>query len=107
MKNYVFDFAWGVTQTSNQLSKDKGKDTRIFITRDPNLKGNQFDSREKWKESVHLYYSDDFFKTEEGLWDKGHTIIMTEHYCFIARAIAHDTINIFVSRAEEGFLDLR
>lgn len=67
LKSYVFDFAWGhtvysagLTYPSNALSVE----SRVFITHDPTLKGHQ-KTRERWKQSVHLYYSDDFFKTEK------------------------------------------
>jgi len=63
LKNYIFDFSWGTTQFSAKEAKHKkGHEARIFITHDPDLKGHQR-TRERWKQSVHLYYSDDFFKT--------------------------------------------
>lgn len=106
MKNYVFDFAWGTTTYSEKLPGDKNVESRIFITHDPELKGHQ-KTRERWKQSVHLYYSDDFFKTQKNALDAGNSIVMTNHYMFVAKAISSDEVKIHVSRAEGGFLDFR
>lgn len=56
---------------------------------------------------MHLYYSDDFFKTQKNALDAGNSIVMTDHYMFIAKAISTDAVKIHVSRAEAGFLDFR
>ena len=106
LKSYVFDFAWGTTKYSSTLGKTKNVESRIFITNDPDLKGHQ-KTRERWKQSVHLYYSDDFFKTQKNALDAGNSIVMTDHYMFVAKAITSETVNIHVSRAEAGFLDFR
>lgn len=106
LKSYVFDFAWGTTVYSSSLSGGKNVEGRIFITHDPELKGHQ-KTRERWKQSVHLYYSDDFFKTQKNALDAGNSIVMTNHYMFVAKAISSDAVKIHVSRAEAGFLDFR
>lgn len=67
LKSYVFDFAWGYTVYSAGLTPPFNAlnvESRVFITHDPKLKGHQ-KTRERWKQSVHLYYSDDFFKSEK------------------------------------------
>jgi len=56
---------------------------------------------------VHLYYSDDFFKTMKSALDAGNSVVMTNHYMFVAKAISSDAVKIHVSRAEGGFLDFR
>jgi hypothetical protein len=84
----------------------KNVESRIFITHDPDLKGHQ-KTRERWKQSVHLYYSDDFFKTQNNALDAGNSIVMTNHYMFVAKAISSEAVKIHVSRAEAGFLDFR
>jgi len=106
LKSYVFDFAWGTTTYSSSLKSGKNVESRIFITHDPDLKGHQ-KTRERWKQSVHLYYSDDFFKTMKSALDAGNSIVMTNHYMFVAKAISSDAVKIHVSRAEGGFLDFR
>lgn len=106
LKSYVFDFAWGTTTYSTSLRSGKNVESRIFITHDPDLKGHQ-KTRERWKQSVHLYYSDDFFKTMKSALDAGNSIVMTNHYMFVAKAISSDAVKIHVSRAEGGFLDFR
>jgi hypothetical protein len=62
LKSYVFDFAWGYTEYTSTLSDPAlaSTESRIFITTDVDLKGHQ-QTRERWKQSVNLYYSDDFF----------------------------------------------
>jgi hypothetical protein len=52
---------------------------------------------------VHLYYSDDFFKTEKKALDNGNSIVMTNHYMFVAKAISIHQVMIHVSRVESGF----
>lgn len=84
----------------------KNVESRIFITHDPDLKGHQ-KTRERWKQSVHLYYSDDFFKTQNNALDAGNSIVMTNHYMFVAKAISSEAVKIHVARAEAGFLDFR
>lgn len=37
----------------------------------------------------------------------GNSIVMTNHYMFVARSISSESIKIHVSRAEEGFLQFR
>jgi hypothetical protein len=37
----------------------------------------------------------------------GNSIVMTNHYMFVARSISSETIKIHVARAEEGFLQFR
>ena len=106
LKSYVFDFSWGTTTYSESLPNKKNVEQRIFITHDPDLKGHQ-KTRERWKQSVHLYYSDDFFKTQKMALDAGNSIVMTNHYMFVAKAISSETVKIHVSRAEEGFLGFR
>jgi len=106
LKNYVFDFSWGVTTYSQGLMGPQNVESRIFITHDPELKGHQ-KTRERWKQSVHLYYSDDFFKTQKNALDAGNSIVMTNHYMFVAKAVSSETVKIHVSRAEEGFLGFR
>jgi len=88
------------------LKSGKNVESRIFITHDPDLKGHQ-KTRERWKQSVHLYYSDDFFKTQKNALDAGNSIVMTNHYMFVAKAISSEAVKIHVSRAEAGFLDFR
>lgn len=56
---------------------------------------------------MHLYYSDDFFKTEKIALDAGNSIIMTNHYMFVAKAVSAATVKIHVSRAEGAFLDFK
>jgi len=105
LKNYVFDFAWGTTQFSSTLGK-RNVETRIFITTDPDLRGHQR-TKERWNENVHLYYSDDFFKTETQSVEGGNSVIMTNHYLFVAKAVSPHTVTIYTSRAEAGFLEFR
>lgn len=105
LKSYVFDFAWGTTTYSATLGQ-RNVESRIFITHDKELKGHQ-KSRERWKQSVHLFYSDDFFKTMTMALAAGNSIVMTNHYMFVARSISSETIKIHVARAEEGFLNFR
>ena len=69
------------------------------------MKGHQHTGGERWKESVHLYYSDDQFKTEHQALDAGNSIVKTEYYMFIAKAISASAVKIFVSNAESGFLE--
>jgi hypothetical protein len=106
LKSYVFDFSWGTSTYSAGLRNGKNVETRIFITHDPELKGHQ-KTRERWKQSVHLYYSDDFFKTQKQALDAGNSIVMTNHYMFVAKAISNEAVKVQVSRAETGFLDFR
>jgi hypothetical protein len=106
LKNYVFDFAWGTTTHSASLRNGRNVETRIFITHDPDLKGHQ-KTRERWKQTVHLMYSDDFFKTQKQALDAGNSIVMTNHYMFVAKAISNESVKVHVSRAEGGFLDFR
>ena len=40
LKSHVFDFSWGSTEVSVKLQKNL-PESRIFITHDPNAKGNQ------------------------------------------------------------------
>jgi hypothetical protein len=54
---------------------------------------------------VHLYYSDDFFKSQKIALDAGNSIVLTNHFMFVAKAISESTIKISVARAETGFLD--
>jgi Sortilin, neurotensin receptor 3, len=55
---------------------------------------------------VNLYYSDDFFKNQKKLaLNNGNSIIMTEHYMFIAKATKREWVQIYVSTAAKGFLD--
>ena len=56
---------------------------------------------------MHLYYSDDFYKTEKIALDAGNSIIMTNHYMFVAKAVSASTVKIHVSRAEGAFLDFK
>jgi len=39
--------------------------------------------------------------------DAGNSIVTTNHYMFVAKAISSDAVKIHVSRAEGGFLDFR
>jgi hypothetical protein len=105
LKNYVFDFSWGSTKFSAETLK-KNVETRVFLTHDPDLKGHQ-KTKERWNENVHLYYSDDFFKTEKIALDSGNSIIMTNHYMFVAKAVSAGTVKIHVARAEGAFLDFK
>jgi len=104
LKSHVFDFSWGSTEVSVKLPNKNLPDSRIFITHDPNAKGNQRSSQ-RWKQKVHLYYSDDFFKSQKIALDAGNSIILTNHFMFVAKAISESTIKISVARAETGFLD--
>ena len=108
LKSYVFDFAWGYTEYSHELNDPTlaGTESRVFITHDPELSGHQ-QTRERWKQSVHLYYSDDFFKTETMALAAGNSIVMTQHYMFVAKAKSSEEIGVQVSRAKGGFLDFR
>ena len=56
---------------------------------------------------MHLYYSDDFFKTQKVALDAGNSIVSTKHYMFVAKAISTETFIVHVSRAAAGFLDFR
>jgi len=103
LKNYIFDFSWGSTEVSVKNGKDL-PDSRIFITHDPNAKGHQR-SAQRWKQKVHLYYSDDFFKSQKTALDAGNSIVLTNHFMFVAKAITENTIKISVARQETGFLD--
>lgn len=51
--------------------------------------------------------SDDFFKHQTLALKAGNSIVMTNHYMFIAKAISGEQVKIHVSRAEQGFLDFR
>ena len=107
LKSYVFDFSWGYTTYSATLPNYiQAQESRIFITHDPDLKGHQ-KTRERWKESVHLYYSDDFFKTQKVALNAGNSIVSTKHYMFVAQAISTEEVIVHVSRAEGGFTDFR
>ena len=79
---------------------------RIFISHDPFMKGHQR-TYQRWKESVHLYYSDDLFKTSHNVLDAGNSIVKTDYYMFVAKAISQSTVKIFVSTAEDSFLDFK
>merc|ERR1719460_2477840 len=94
------------TYSSKIHNNVKQVESRVFITHDPDLKGHQ-KTRERWKQSVHLFYSDDFFKTQKNALDAGNSIVMTNHYMFVAKAISSEAVKIHVSRAEAGFLDFR
>lgn len=39
--------------------------------------------------------------------DSGNSIIMTNHYMFVAKAVSSNTVKIHTSRAEAGFLEFR
>ena len=103
LKNYVYDFTWGQTRYSSLLKRPNENEQRIFITHDPNIKGHQR-TKVRWKQSVHLYMSEDFFKTQKKVLDAGNSIVMTNHYMFVAKAISQDHVKIQVSRAESSFL---
>jgi hypothetical protein len=111
ISSYVFDFSWGYTSYSYQIQGTEAPElatteSRIFITHDPNISGHQ-QTREKWKQSVNLYYSDDWFKTKNLALESGNSIVMTNHYMFIALANSNDAVKVHVSRAKGGFLDFR
>jgi hypothetical protein len=105
LKNYIFDFEWGTTKFSSTLP-GKNYETRVFFTHDPKMKGHQM-SKQKWKESVHLFYSDDWLKTKTQQLSAGNSIIMTDHYIFVGQAVSSTRVKIHVARAEEGFLKFR
>jgi len=39
--------------------------------------------------------------------DGGNSIVMTQHYMFVAKAVSHEHVSIYVSRAHTQFLDFR
>lgn len=54
-----------------------------------------------------MYSSDDFFATMEKQLDAGNSIVMTQHYMFIAEARSSHQVRVHVSRAAGGFTDFR
>jgi hypothetical protein len=41
LKEYVYDFAWGYTETAQNLGIKKLPKDRVFITHDPTASGHQ------------------------------------------------------------------
>jgi len=73
----------------------------VFVTHDPTTKGRSY---ERWRESVHLYYSDDNFKTEHLQLAAGNSIVKTDHYMFVAKAKSSNEVMIFVSTVDTAFM---
>lgn len=107
MRNYVYDFAWGVTEYSVEMGIRKLPKERIFISHDPTATGHQNAERKTWSASVNLYYSDDFFTTKKMALNNGNSIIKTEHYMFIAKATKNEMVEIWVASALQGFLNFQ
>jgi hypothetical protein len=78
MKEYVYDFAWGITKTAYDDGIKKLPKERVFITHDPTATGHQNKDRKTWSPSVNLYYSDDFFASKKLALNNGNSIIKTE-----------------------------
>lgn len=106
LREYVYDFAWGFTKSLLESNPANYPKERVFITHDPTATGHQNQDRKTWSPSVNLYYSDDFFKSPKkmGL-ANGNSIIMTDHYMFVAKATKREWVEIFVSTSLKGFLD--
>ena len=88
LTNYVFDFEWGVSKKTVGI-KIKVPEERVFITKEDNQKSHQSNhpTRGNWSTNIHLYVSDDFFKTEPKLLIKaGNSIVKTDSYMFVTRS---------------------
>ncbi len=92
MKQYVYDFSWGITKYAQEQGIKKLPKERIFITHDPTATGHQNQDKKTWSPSVNLYYSDDFFNTKKMALNNGNSIIKTEHYMFIAKATKKEQV---------------
>jgi hypothetical protein len=55
---------------------------------------------------VHLYVSDDFFKTApQLLLEAGNTLVKTEAYMFVTRSHENESmVNVFTSNFNSGFM---
>jgi Sortilin, neurotensin receptor 3, len=105
LKEYVYDFSWGITAYANDRGIKRLPSERIFITHDPTATGHQNQQKKTWSPSVNLYYSDDFFKTKKLALNNGNSIIKTDHYMFVAKANKHEKVSIYVSSVLHGFLN--
>jgi hypothetical protein len=105
LKEYVYDFAWGVTPFASEQGIKRLPKERIFITHDPTATGHQNQQKKLWSPSVNLYYSDDYFKTKKLALNNGNSIIKTDHYMFIAKATKRELVEIYVSSVLHGFLN--
>ena len=104
MKEYVYDFAWGITAKAFEDSGTKlVPKERIFVTHDPTVTGHQNQEKLVWSPRINLYYSDDFFKTQKLVLNNGNTIIKTEYYMFAAKANKKEMVEIYVSTSLSGF----
>ena len=74
---------------------------------------------------MHLYYSDDFFKTEKLALEAGNSIVRTYNtispdeervaenlnfandFMYIAKAVSKDNVKVYVSDSANGFLNFR
>lgn len=105
LKEYVYDFSWGITPYASEQGIRRLPKERIFITHDPTATGHQNQQKKLWSPSVNLYYSDDFFKTKKLALNNGNSIIKTDHYMFIAKATKRELVEIYVSNVLHGFLN--
>ncbi len=95
MKEYIYDFEWGITKKSlSEVGAKSLPKERIFITHDPTATGHQNKERKIWSPRINLYYSDDLFKTQKLVMNNGNTIIKTEFYMFIAKANKNEMVEI-------------
>lgn len=107
LKEYVYDFAWGITPYAQQTGIRRLPKDRIFITHDPTATGHQNQNKKTWSPSVNLYFSDDWFKTKKLALNNGNSIIKTDHYMFIAKATKSEQVEIYVSNVLHGFLNFQ
>ena len=107
LKEYVYDFAWGITPYAQQTGIRRLPKDRIFITHDPTATGHQNQNKKTWSPSVNLYFSDDWFKTKKLALNNGNSIIKTDHYMFIAKATKTEQVEIYVSNVLHGFLNFQ
>lgn len=105
LKDYVYDFAWGITPFANEQGIKRLPKERIFITHDPTATGHQNQQQKTWSPSVNLYFSDDFYKSKKLALNNGNSIIKTDHYMFIAKATKREFVEIYVSNVLHGFLN--
>lgn len=105
LKDYVYDFSWGYTNSIAEKGlQSKMPKERIFLTHDPTAKGHQNESNKVWNHEVHLYYSDNYFKTQAVVVEGGNSLIKTDGYMYVAKAHKDsESIQIFVSLIETGF----
>ena len=57
-----------------------------------------------WSNKVHLYYSDNYFKSKTLAVEGGNSIIKTDHYMYVAKAYQdQEKVMIYVADVSSGF----